>query len=287
MANEETAKDTPSGKEESPAPASLDLNASMEKAYEETVGTTDAAQAAPPATPPAEPAKPEILADKWADFDPDKLPQEALNKLFTKFQPKLSERAEAFNREKEGLADRIISAWEKQNGGAPAPPSIEAQVKAAIDEGDTEKALLIAQAPLNERLSRIEMAEAQQRAYNTALSFDPSIKENDAEIAQRLSADPQIARMAAANGFAAAPLVLRGINAVIQNEKLQKELAAVKTTIDAQVKAGVEKAIAERQELVRKAGTGLTQGGRILNPNTDRKMDLQEAMETAWAENAS
>ena len=85
MANEEVAKDTPTGKAEAPASASLDLNASMEKAYEETVGTTDAAQAATPATPPApEPAKPEQPADPganldWSTFDPRKLPQDAQN----------------------------------------------------------------------------------------------------------------------------------------------------------------------------------------------------------------
>lgn len=282
--NEEVVKDTPTGKADAPESGSLDLKASMEKAFEETTGATEVAQATSPATPPAEPAKPDQPADPWASFDPDKLPQEALNKLFEKFQPRLSERANAFKAEKEALADRIVSAWERQNGGAPAPPTIEQQIKTLIEEGNIEQAVQIAQAPLNERLSRIEMAEAQKRAYETAVSLDPTIKENDAEIATRLSADPNVARLAAANGFQAAPYVLRGINAVIQNEKLQKELQTVKSTMEAQIKAGVEKAIAERQELIRKTGTSLTSAGKVINPDTSRKMDLPEALEVAFAE---
>ena len=286
MADEDTTKDTSGGKEESPATTSLDLGASMEKAYEETVGTTEGAQAtqvASPAPPPAEPLKPEV-PDPWASFDIDKMPQEVANKLYARFQPKLSERAEAFTREKEAFADRIISAWEKQNGGQPAPPSLEQQIKEAVDSGDSERAILLAQAPLNERLSRIEMEKAQQVAYNTAISFDPTIRENDAEIATRLSSDPALARLAASNQFAAAPLVLRGINAVIQNEKLQKELATVKSSIEAQVKAGVEKAIADRQELIRKTGSSLTSAGKVLHPDTSKKMDLQESLEAAYQE---
>lgn len=287
MAQEATVTDNPGGKADAPATDSLDLKSSMEKAYDETVGAKETPQAEKPEVPPVEVEKLDQPADLYASFDPDKLPPEALNKLFEKFQPKLSERAQAFKIEKEALADRIVAAWERQNGGQPAPPTIEQQIKEAIDSGNLEQAVQLANAPLNERLSRIEMADAQKRAYDSALSVDPTISENDAEIASRLSSDPNLARLAAANGFAAAPLVLRGINAVIQNEKLQKELTTVKGSIEAQVKAGVEKYIAERKALINQTGTGLTQAGKILNPDTDRKMSLKESMEAAWAENAT
>lgn len=263
--------------------APVDIDKALESAYSETFTETPTDQPADKsvAPPAVAPVKDEL---DWSKFDLDKAPPEIRETLYRRFQPRLQERIDALQHEKDQIYERAIQALEGK--GAPVAPDIKAQIKEAADAGDISRVAELQGLQFRQEIDSVKTELTRKAAFEGAVQADPTILENQTEIANRLRSNQALVHLANANGGANTTYVIQGLNAQIQREVLQNKLQVLEKNFKAAVADAVKKDRVERTATATRLGTSGSSAGTAATFKREGsdKMNLNKSLEAAWDE---
>lgn len=229
-----------------------------------------------------------------AGLDLDNIPIEKLpanlrdrmlmHKDYTQKTQALAEERRKFQEESLTRENNFLkSTVEKlQAQGVEATPDLVEQIRQKIADGDPGAVADLVQAEIQRGLGPVKTSMAINEAIGYAERSIPHFKEYSTEVETTLRSRPDLQKMAAANGYANAPLVLEGITFAVHAQKLEAELAKLR----AEQPEKIKEALREHQKRLKGLSSTTTRAGGVQgSPSKGGEvLDARQAMEKAWAE---
>ena len=204
--------------------ASPDVTALLDSLDKESASQSESA------TEATAEASPEVLK-ALEGLDPSRLPQALRDKLEHPFKADYTRKTQAIAEEKrkyEDLTNKVIEGLRLVRPQQAPTAEEQTTIKQLIEEGRTEEALAMVRNEMRAEVAPVMSQVAMRNALDTAARLEPSLPKYEAQVAQFMQANPDIAKLAAANNFSFAPRVIQGIIADLERNQLRQELAAVK-----------------------------------------------------------
>ena len=258
--------------------ASTEVTALLDSLDQESASQSESATEANTEVPP------EVLK-AIEGLDPERLPQAFREKLEKPFKAVMTRRTQELaddKRKYEELTNKVIEGLRLARPNQAPTQEEQATIKQLIDEGKTEEALAMVRNEMRAEVAPMMSQVAMRNALDTAARLEPSLPKYEAQVAQFMQANPDIAKLAAANNFSFAPRVIQGIIADLERNQLRQELAQVKAGMADFAKKAV---LADRARVAGLPSTtsraGTTSHGE---KNAGAELKLKDAMEEAARE---
>lgn len=215
------------------------------------------------------------LLEKLKGIDPSQLPPEIRAKLEAPFLSQFTKGQQALADQQRAITEALLRRFPAE---AQQQPDLRQQLLEEVKAGNFDQIDTLLQATVQQQVGPLQDQIAKNQAIAEAARLHPFVTEREQEIAEVLRSNPQLAQLAAANGYRSAPVILQGIAQSIELRDLKARLANVEAEKLAFARQAVE---AQKRRAAglpsRTSEAGSAQGG----PANGGVMDLRAAMEAA------